>query len=164
MKDAKVGSFSRSLEFLEISPLAKPLAAGGFYEQTGNGQTQNLFKLALDMVEAIAFAHEKKTSNNDISTNNILLVQTQENKFRAVLFDCSEATQLETEMMFGFIGTPNFAHRDAHKNELWHASDFHNFASLGFVLADLCRFDDQNGWKMAAWVLLLREMEPNTAL
>ena len=148
LKSVKVGSITRQLEYIEIFPSAKPLASDGYYDKntstSGGGQNKltNLLLLALNIGEAIQYVHRQGISNNDISRNNILI----SGKKGPMLFDFSEATKLQTEIIYGFVGTPNFAHRDAHKDTKWYASEFHDFASLGFVVADLCRDPDDIGW------------------
>lgn len=90
--------------------------------------------------------HLKGLSHNDLSFDNILLVECADEKYRALLSDFSAAAYLRREKIAGFVGTPNFAHRDPHKRVAWYADEFHDKASLGFVIAGLCAHSIGMSW------------------
>lgn len=142
-KKVSVGLTHRKLPYLQLSPVAHPLGRYLNLENTRDA-ARELMKLAVELCSAIAFCHSKGISHNDLSPENVLLIHQSDGEFRGLLSDFSVATKLRTEQIDGFIGNPNFAHPDPHKEISWVADDYHDYDSVGLVLAYLCPTDREN--------------------
>ena len=133
-----LGSTTHKLPSFEIQPKAHNILAALSDFPNENCLCERMKELLDDCFSAIQFIHGRGISHNDLHPNNIM--ETCDGK--ALIIDFSVATQLGTEQINGFIGTPtpSTAHSDALKEKRWVAYPFHDHASLWF---HLCYFVQQ---------------------
>jgi hypothetical protein len=88
-----------------------------------------LGKVANGLWNGLAFLHSRGIAHNDFSYRNFVIVDG-----RAVIIDLACARPINT-VMNEFVGTPDFAHIDVHKNScLWLARAAHDIAALAYTL------------------------------
>ena len=85
---------------------------------------------------ALQYMHAKGFAHNDVSLSNVVVVVEQNGRCQAVLVDLSIASPLYAELP-GFVGSPLYAHKDAHRNQAWAPHPFHDMSALGFLAAIL---------------------------
>jgi hypothetical protein len=132
---------------LTIGPKAKSLALYLNERKDPSEKLGILIKSFLDYADGLHFMHERGLAHLDVATTNMLVHIKGGLLLRGLLVDLSASRKLK-EPIIRFVGNVLFAHSDIHRNGEWHAEAFHDFASLGFVLAALCAEIVNNGRPM----------------